>query len=366
MECSPTCPCCQRHNQRTESLHRHALDEINFYRRLLQMSQLSRIDAFSEFQSGEQLSLTASSSSTLQSVTATIPAARTLESMPPEILDRIAAHVDGDAIWLLARAIPYFKYISTAMFEVIRTAKPNLPRRQISRFFWPEFRWDFIRGGASFTFPLAHLHAVGTYSRILSKHGGHARFHAYEDMNIMLGAMPEKLSFSLERDGGWPQFAALLTKISGTGRSIYTLYYIHERRDGNAPCPDEIGNQLATMSINRISAQTPMPPDIQRIVHRIPNLSVLELLNPDNCTGIMLSQCRDLNEVRFLEPFKTKAQVDRFMGALKESSVRKVGVVLGFQGEGISLKSLSRMFLARGWHKQHESFLQASFVLVGQ
>ncbi|KAJ3233128.1 hypothetical protein HDU81_002484 [Chytriomyces hyalinus] len=138
-------------NQRTASLHRHALDEINYYRRLLQLSPLPRIEAFSASQSGDQA--TERSSSTSLSFTPTVSAAATLESMPREILDRIAAFMNGRTIWRLSHAVPYYKYISSAMLDVMKCT--NGPRQ--AQRLWPVLEWHVGRPGRS-AFPISHIH----------------------------------------------------------------------------------------------------------------------------------------------------------------------------------------------------------------
>ncbi|KAJ3265099.1 hypothetical protein HDU77_006534 [Chytriomyces hyalinus] len=307
MECSQTCKCCQLHNQRTASLHRHALDEINYYRRLLQMSPVSCIDGFSE----DQASHTASSSSTSSAVT-------TLESMPVEILDRITAFTDGETVWQLSHAVRYYKYISSAMFNVMQCERrPSHPDR-----LWPAFMWFDTGVGLmappdTSVFPVSHLHTVGTYSRILSKHGGYAEVETWEDMETLFGAMPEMLDvrFGARSEG----LAKLLAKISESKRGIYTLSYFFQHRDNHM---QEIANHLATVPINKIAG--------------------------------------DLNAIRFEGPFKTHEQVDLFMENLKGSRVWKVEVVKPWYGEATdeengSFKFISDQFYERGWCTQNES-----------
>ncbi|KAI8822812.1 hypothetical protein BJ741DRAFT_635166 [Chytriomyces cf. hyalinus JEL632] len=186
------------YNQRTASLHRHVLDEINFYRKLLQMSELPRSEAFSEFQSNDQVSHT----STHLSLTPAASATTKLESMPNEILDRIAALMDDKTIWQPSHAIRYYKYISTAMFGVMQLDEKGLRRPSG---LWPALKWHNIGirtprprkdGEPISLFPLSHLHAVGTYSRILSKHGGYAEVQTWEGMETVVGALPEMLELT--------------------------------------------------------------------------------------------------------------------------------------------------------------------------
>ncbi|KAI8826307.1 hypothetical protein BJ741DRAFT_671479 [Chytriomyces cf. hyalinus JEL632] len=248
--------------------------------------------------------------------------------MPPELLDRIAAHVDGDSIRYLTHAAPYFKYISSAMFGVMQLVEED-DQYLGSSYYWPGLKLDDIGidtpppGGGNL-YPHSHLNAIESYSRILSKHGGYAEVIAKEGMGIMVYFLPKMLELTVWR-AEWKQLANMLIGIREFKRSICALNYLRARGD-EAP-PDESTNLLGSVRINTFVAWMPLPFEIQRVCHRIPNLTTLELVSPDDCTGIILAECQNLKEVRFLGPFQTEGQVDCFMENLKESRVRKVGVV---------------------------------------
>ncbi|KAJ3047993.1 hypothetical protein HDU99_009303, partial [Rhizoclosmatium hyalinum] len=55
----------------------------------------------------------------------------TLESMPDEVLDRIASFVDAGSIMKLSHAVRYYKYISTAMYALKEDYNADED--------WPEF-----------------------------------------------------------------------------------------------------------------------------------------------------------------------------------------------------------------------------------
>ncbi|KAJ3219318.1 hypothetical protein HDU81_000362 [Chytriomyces hyalinus] len=137
--------------------------------------------------------------SDLQSATATTHAVPTahghiqcasFESMPPEIFDRIVSYVDHDSILRLCHSVPYYKYISKAMFEVssvfpMEAAMPlNL---------WPVFKIldDEMHKPL---IPLQHLYAVEVYSRVLSKHGGSAYIPCCVGINEFQHVLPDTLS----------------------------------------------------------------------------------------------------------------------------------------------------------------------------
>ncbi|KAJ3231974.1 hypothetical protein HDU78_007421 [Chytriomyces hyalinus] len=150
------------HADHVQSLHQKALDELNFYRKLLQMDPLTSMDAF------ELSSEIAVDEHALCPGSITRPAA--FETMPPEILDRIAQFVDSDSILPLCHALPYYKYISTAMFNFAH----RFPEEKYTPSkLWPDmhFPGSYIPGKYP-EFPIQHLHAVGTYARIISKNSG--------------------------------------------------------------------------------------------------------------------------------------------------------------------------------------------------
>ncbi|KAJ3225758.1 hypothetical protein HDU78_010569 [Chytriomyces hyalinus] len=84
-----------------------ALDELNFYRKLLQMDPLAGLD-----EPSADLAIV-KPAPFLGSITRSAA----FETMPPEILNRIVQFVDSESILPLCHSIPYYKYISTAMFD---------------------------------------------------------------------------------------------------------------------------------------------------------------------------------------------------------------------------------------------------------
>ncbi|KAI8837028.1 hypothetical protein BJ741DRAFT_177067 [Chytriomyces cf. hyalinus JEL632] len=128
------------------------LDEINSLRRLLQMPSFERINS-------SLLSPLLSTADCPSAVAAVLPkhthtftpSRRTLEAMSPEILDRIAFFVGGDDVLPLCHAVPYYK------------------------------------------FSIGTRRALGTYSRILHKHGRCATIENKFDPEI-IASLPQRLS----------------------------------------------------------------------------------------------------------------------------------------------------------------------------
>ncbi|KAJ3218168.1 hypothetical protein HDU81_000665, partial [Chytriomyces hyalinus] len=131
-----------------------------------------------------------------------------IETMPPDILDRLAKFVDGDSILPLCHAMPYYEYISTAMFDFAH----RFPFENYAPFkLWPNMRLPMnpdeeleIRD-----FPTKHLHVAGVYSRIVSKHDGKVYVPCCKNIFNYLGALPDLVSVhcgdTASRDG-WAKF----------------------------------------------------------------------------------------------------------------------------------------------------------------
>ncbi|KAI8820074.1 hypothetical protein BJ741DRAFT_672973 [Chytriomyces cf. hyalinus JEL632] len=114
---------------------------------------------------------------------------RTLESMPPEILDRIVSFVSGNDILQLCHAVRYFKYISRAMFDFASLLKMDFDQRVEMFSFWPRLMLD----GLPIPVPVSHLHVLQTYSSILPKHGGYASIDDSTGIELIISALPENV-----------------------------------------------------------------------------------------------------------------------------------------------------------------------------
>ncbi|KAI8820344.1 hypothetical protein BJ741DRAFT_127318 [Chytriomyces cf. hyalinus JEL632] len=204
MACCSQCPCCKRHTDHVQSLHQRALDELNIYCKLLQLGPLTSMVAFES--SAEHTNV--ETALCLESITRSAA----LEAMPPEILDRIVQFVGADWILPLCHSIPCYKYISTAMFDfahrfpnedyILDELWPNvfLPSRQNSELELTDFQ-------------IQHIHAVGVYSGIISKHGGTVIVPCSKNILNSLGTFPGVLSVypgDNHSSSGWAELLCAL------------------------------------------------------------------------------------------------------------------------------------------------------------
>ncbi|KAJ3237361.1 hypothetical protein HDU81_009583 [Chytriomyces hyalinus] len=249
------------------------------------------------------------------------------------------------------------RWVDRLMLSVMQLDETFEPHPGV---FWPALRWNqsgIQTPEAEYQqlYPVNHLNIIESYSRVLSRHGGYAEFEAKDGMGFILPFLPDMLELTA-------QLACLLDEISETGRSIYTLRYIRERDDDDAPT-DEIENLLGSVRINTIAASTPLPLEIQRVFHRMPNLSVLELRGPDDRmpTFDRDSDCGSVSNRGTSGPLHKN---------LNDSCVRKVGVVKLFSDfsrtEDKLFNSLAHQFRDRGWSERHETDLEVNFVFRSQ
>ncbi|KAJ3384485.1 hypothetical protein HDU80_000933, partial [Chytriomyces hyalinus] len=83
-----------------------------------------------------------------------------LEIMPPEVLDRIVRFVDGKSILPLCHSMPYYRYISAAMFDFAHRFPYEL---YTPLELWPDMYFPmFWNPGPKITvFPIQHMHVAG-------------------------------------------------------------------------------------------------------------------------------------------------------------------------------------------------------------
>ncbi|KAJ3243815.1 hypothetical protein HDU77_010250 [Chytriomyces hyalinus] len=183
-----------------------ALNELNFYRKLLQLDPLASLDA-------------CDSSTAIDEPISSINCSASFETMPPEILDRIVQFVDGKSILPLCHAMPYYKYISTAMFDFAhRFPDDNYQPSML----WPDLYFPMVRNDMTKTtdFPIQHLHAAGVYSRIVSKHGGLVHVPCSKNVLNYLGALPELLSLHNGDDDSGSGRANFLRALADANKRI--------------------------------------------------------------------------------------------------------------------------------------------------
>ncbi|KAJ3230755.1 hypothetical protein HDU77_001247, partial [Chytriomyces hyalinus] len=121
-----------------------------------------------------------------------------LETMPPEILDRIVRFVDGKSILPLCHSMPYDKYISAAMFHFGH----RFPHERYTPLeLWPDKYFPMCR--------VQRMHAAGMYARIVSKLGGNVHVPCSKNVLKYLGALRDVLSIhsgDISSSSGWAEF----------------------------------------------------------------------------------------------------------------------------------------------------------------
>ncbi|ORY53899.1 hypothetical protein BCR33DRAFT_711243, partial [Rhizoclosmatium globosum] len=141
-------------NSELELLLANALADINTLRKLLHATPITKIQ--------DAVLPTPTTAPLRQSYGRKLNLALgvSLESLPEVILDRIVSFVDPDSIFRLCHAVPYYKYISKAMYDI--ASEDALEVNSL----WPTFEFPMnLR-----SFRKNPLHFLN-YTRILKRHG---------------------------------------------------------------------------------------------------------------------------------------------------------------------------------------------------
>ncbi|KAI8835377.1 hypothetical protein BJ741DRAFT_222712 [Chytriomyces cf. hyalinus JEL632] len=301
---SPGCPGCQRH-----AVHIHELHDA------FESSTDAAIDE---------------TTSCLGSITRSAA----FETMPPEILDRIVQYVDDESILPLCHALPYFKYISTAMFD-----------------FAQRFPYE-------------------VYSRIISKHGGNVHVYCGKEVLNYLGVLPDVLSVhpggKNDSTTAWTKF---LRGLADAKKRIRCCIMDIVSANGNL---DEIARQLTRLQIQYLvwDTEDDLTEEIQEALPHISGLSYLGVHLPTDIGENILSRCLNLTEVAFARLLELEHSADPvacILRLIKGSRIHKVwcktlsqhGFMYGLE----LLETISTDFLKHGWHKEiHEDEDRVCFV----
>ncbi|ORY53459.1 hypothetical protein BCR33DRAFT_955 [Rhizoclosmatium globosum] len=148
----------------------NALADINILRCLLKAPPVHRVEDALLPESS-----TRAKCAMLPSYTTSKPS---LESLPGEILDKIASYIDRRSVKKLAHAVPYYKYISTAMFALVGYPSVNSswPHFQL-----PEFRVSVQDYDIS---PSDQIFKVYTYCRVLQRNQGVVLLNVYPGLDL--------------------------------------------------------------------------------------------------------------------------------------------------------------------------------------
>ncbi|KAJ3232579.1 hypothetical protein HDU77_000821, partial [Chytriomyces hyalinus] len=350
---------CELHGESEESrpnLADKALDELNFYRKLLQMDPLTTLDE---------------PSSDLAIVKpATYPGSITrsaaFETMPPEILDHIAQFVDGESILPLCHSLPYYKYISAAMFDFkIRFEDEMYKPSKL----WPDMHFPGTYSDIT-AFPIQHMHAAGVYARIISKHGGIVHVPCSKNVVNYMGALPDVVSVHPGEGASSSGWVELLRGLADAKIRIRTCAVEVDSSHGLF-WGSKIGFSLKRLSIQSLvwRDEVCLPFEVQQALPAISGLSFLEMYEPNDINENILSRCSDLKEISFigLPGLQHSAdQVEAILRRIRGSPVQKVWCDMispkGDRFDSEALDAITSGFLKRGWHRETHGDEKVCFV----
>ncbi|KAJ3236841.1 hypothetical protein HDU81_010307 [Chytriomyces hyalinus] len=353
------CSCCQRHEitiQRQEvviqALQQQMLGEVNSLRKRLQMQPLESIDSY-------LLSVPISTVVCSPMDKPDPPLKSTLECMPPEILDQIASSVSGQDIVQLCHAVPYFKYISKAMFDFAYPLKMHQPPRPVD--LWPRLNMRCI-GKWTLT---SQLRQLETYSRILSKHGGYASLDDSCRVAVIVGALPTILEVWIDNVKRLNLVDDYFGTMFSTKKAIkkLTLGIDYLNRCNSDPAALKMTTKwLKRLSICelRFPRYAWVPAEILGVLLLTPMLASIHLQTLKDCSGVALSECKSLRKLSVSKLFEGKESVEeivqQLLNAVKESKIQQLEVFLPWGWRKYlpsDLKDLvAALFLEHGWREE--------------
>ncbi|KAJ3399167.1 hypothetical protein HDU80_008213 [Chytriomyces hyalinus] len=342
------------------------LHEVNSYRKLLQMPLLTSIDSSSLTLSKPPASATVCSSVNTSPSIQLMSSKRSLESMPPEILDRIASFVSGDDIVQLCHAVRYFKYISKAMFDLgypLRMRRS--PHRLVRLNFWPcVYLRPQIQAPyeATLPVPISRLNVLQNYSTILSKHGGYASIDDSIGITV-LGALPEEVEVfvnHVKQMDGMDEFFGALYNAKKIIREISLGVVYFDRCNSNRASLDLTAKWLLKLPIRKLRflSYTSIPTQILSVLHLAPNLNSLHLPNLEDCAAVTLSECKSLRRLLIFKAFEggesAAEVVQKVLDVVKPTNIHEVSMYMPFiwqkfVGRDDFRVLLAALFLQGGW-----------------
>ncbi|KAJ3240293.1 hypothetical protein HDU81_004208 [Chytriomyces hyalinus] len=343
------------------------LDEVNSYRKLLQMPLLTRIESsFLTLSKTPAPTAVCPSIDTVPSISA-LSSRRTLESMPAEILDRIPSYVSGDDILQLCHAVRYFKYISKAMFDFGCALPRDNPRRLVHFNFWP---CVYLRQPPApepfeqtLPVPISHLYALQKYSAILSKHGGYASIDDSTGL-AMLGALPESIELFVNHaklTDGMDEFFAAVNFAKSNMRELTLGLDYFERCNSDPASLDMTAKWLVKLPIRELRFLSPfsIPTAILGVLHLAPMLTSLRLPSLKDCAGISLSECKSLRKLFLSKLFvgeeNAEELVQKVLNVVKATKIRELAICLPYSFQTYLRNDLrgfvAALFLRNGWYE---------------
>ncbi|KAJ3281195.1 hypothetical protein HDU79_011029, partial [Rhizoclosmatium sp. JEL0117] len=251
----------------------------------------------------------------------------TLESLPDEVLDQIAGLVnDKDSIMNLCHAVPYYKYISKAIYDVAKAIEDDVGEVEFD-ILWPFFHFppfDTIR------IPLKHRFKFFTYARVLQKNGCGADIKLYdiEYLDEFSALLPGVVSVYFHDDEFWSapsNFESVLNLLKGISR-IKSI-----------PCfslPDSLSLEDVEEHIIKILTELPLHSIRTNSVYVDSRLTAsfkdIKLLRRAyfNSTGFItfefLPNCNSLKSICFEDPSLRDSAFDSLLNWLPHSFLESV------------------------------------------
>ncbi|KAJ3266665.1 hypothetical protein HDU77_011414 [Chytriomyces hyalinus] len=265
--------------------------------------------------------------------------------MPPEILDRIVSFVRGDDILRWCHAVPYFKYISKAMYDFGYPIRTRYQRGTVHFNFWPCVNLrqpTHTPYEAMLPVPLSHLHALQTYSAVLSKHGGYARIDDSTGITV-LGAIPENIEV-------WVHHAKLFL---GTDKFFGALY--NAKKNIRELLLD------ATRTLNITCMYNVFENAILSMLHLMPMLDSLHVPNLKDA-GVALLECKSLRKLSISNVFEGEESpevlVQKVIDIVEPTKIRELAIYQPWGWQSLLRDDLrvllASLFLRHGWHEHVE------------
>ncbi|KAI9331742.1 hypothetical protein BDR26DRAFT_869974, partial [Obelidium mucronatum] len=306
-----TCPCCQAAFTQLECVYQETLDEINIYRKLLRLPPKTGL---------------ASSSPLSQSQIARRSNALSLQIVPPEVLDRIVCFIDSETILPFCHAIPSYKHISKAIYDV-GTAFPGY--YDGPTLLWPNFEfpcgsleknetetnsddgfsdvYDYEDEHIPTDIPMRHILKIYSLTKLLTRYGGSATIvpSSLEYLDNILPLLP-KTVYVQENPQEYPfegdSFSAYLEKL-GEAKSYIKMLHIPRVFEGydDHEEMEQIAEALLKLELGGLAFSTAIPDEIVDVLQKFPLLAEIHVGSVQGFPVEVLPLCKNLSSLMFLD-----------------------------------------------------------------
>ncbi|KAI8819290.1 hypothetical protein BJ741DRAFT_684461 [Chytriomyces cf. hyalinus JEL632] len=325
----------QRHEPAIRPLQLQVLDDVYACRKTHRMPLPTRVNNSILVVPKTPVSTTARMPMPTTTSKPAILSRDSLESMPPEILDRIASFVRADHdILHVCHAVRYYKYISDVMFNYAHElTKPPSPAD-----LWPRI-----------------------------KHGGCAAINNSFKVEAFCDVLPESLQVSINNTKYLTDTDEFFGALYNAKKTIRALSFGDNYFKNGKPGPETlkvIAKWLSRLPIHelRFPRKSALPTQILGVLHLAPRLSALYLPSLKNCPASAFSKCKSLTKLSILKVFEEKDNpeevVQQVLEILKGAKIQHLEFLLPtdwWYFVRSDLKNrVAASFLEHGWHEQHE------------